>query len=232
MTEQQYRKRAKEAEILQLLIIDRKKKFDLAFKLISDEYTSFLMAITLKKGNNKEDAEDIVLKVMDDAQKALRDEQAYPAERLQTFELTSWLITLTLHECFHRYVGTRKRPSHEPLPPDESIGSGSISRLFAHSGQIPEEVLESKELMQAILNAFERLPLRYKKVMQLFVLEGWSQKEISIDLKLSYSNVRTRCARGFKLLQILVLEELRECGEENLAISLEMLIDTDEQEEE
>jgi RNA polymerase sigma-70 factor, ECF subfamily len=132
-------------------------------------------------------AEDLVQETYLRALSARR--KAAPSENLR-----GWLFTI-LHNAWRNQV--RRRPP-EPLDDGEEVRS---SVVWLAPPRDPEAELERTRLHQAVGEAVEALPERFREVVVLRCVEGFSYQEISSILGCPTGTVMSRLARGRALLR-------------------------------
>ncbi len=209
-----------DSEILRLLVEDRKENFDLVVITYNNRLIAFARTFV------KDEAEDVVQEVMSSTYSALQNEQAWPSERILEWDLCNWLFKSVKNGCSRVW---RTAKSQEILPTDEDIEMSRISHLFAISDGIPEKVFERKKIQVAIKRAIERLQLRYQKLAWLRDVEGRRYEEIAQMLGKNGNTLRVDHTHYFPVLQALLLVELRNCGEDERADSLEEHLKREEQ---
>lgn len=143
------------------------------------QYSNMLLHLAASRLDSPSDAEDAVQEVF------LKLLTAAPAFRDAEHE-KAWLIRTTLntaYDCRRRDVRRNQAPLEDApaaAPPESS----------------------------PLLSAVRALPDKYSAVIHLHYYEGYSIKEIAKLLGLLPPTVGTRLARGRKLLQQLLKEEL------------------------
>lgn len=156
------------------------QKGNISFEEVYDSYAPIIYRLALSHTCNKEDAEDVVHEVFlkyMKHEKTLKDEDHRRA----------WLIRVTINQSLD--LGRRKQiRSYLPLEDIEEQAS------------IEPELPEIYELLQGI-------PSKYRSIMVLHYLEGYSVGEIATMLKLSQSAVKMRLSRGRDNLKILMEKE-------------------------
>jgi len=82
---------------------------------------------------------------------------------------------------------------------------------LSYLGQIKEDNIEGliirAEVLGAIHAAIKDLPDRYKKIIELSLLEGKTNEEIAIDIGIAGQSVRNRKSEGLKLLRTKLLKK-------------------------
>ena len=151
------------------------------FETIYDKYSSMLYRLALTHVQTKEDAEDVVhdvfAKYLEAAHKLKDDEH----ER-------AWLVRVTVNKC-HDLIRKRKYRMHMSLD------------------DIHELPKEEKALLPDVFEVVATLPEKYKTVIVLHYLEGYSVEEISSMLRVSGSAVKMRLSRGRELLKNILEKE-------------------------
>lgn len=149
------------------------------FYEVYDKYSDILYRIALSHLQNREDAEDVVqdvfVKYMGTADR-FEDESHEKA----------WLIRVTINRC-HDFFRRNRVREYVPLENAETISSD-------------ENIEKSLELSE-LLTTLRKIPEKYKTVIVLHYLEGFSVEEISKTLKLSVSAVKMRLLRGREILK-------------------------------
>lgn len=84
-----------------------------------------------------------------------------------------------------------------------------------HNLQIAEEpdwTVDQPVTVERVIGEMEKLPEKYRHVLQLYLLEGYDHEEISEILGLSATSSRTRLMRGKDYLRALLNEKKHETG--------------------
>lgn len=102
----------------------------------------------------------------------------------------SWCATITKNVCF-KYLAKKQRMRFVPISPlmDEELNL--VSTLT------PEEILEGKEMLELI----KTLPVGYRKVFRMAVLEGFSHQEIALKLGIGSHSSSSQLARAKAMLR-------------------------------
>ena len=146
-----------------------------------EKYADMLYRLALSHLNHKDDAEDVVqevfIKYMNQT-KMFKDEEHEQA----------WLIRVTVNACYDmlRY---KNRRDHDAL--DNIVE-------FAAAEEKPDI---------GVLKLLEQLPAKYKTVIVLYYLEGFSIEEIAFMLRLSVSAIKMRMSRGREQLKKMIEKE-------------------------
>jgi RNA polymerase sigma-70 factor (family 1) len=112
-------------------------------------------------------------------------------------QLKSFLYTTIRNACLDYLRATKRHYSFQ----------AELSYL----GQIKEENIEGliirAEVLGAIHAAIKDLPERYKKIIELSLLEGKTNEEIAVDIGIADQSVRNRKSEGLKLLRVSLLNK-------------------------
>lgn len=159
-------------------------------KDLYDQYAPKLLGVAMRYSNNKEDAEDMLhdcfLIIYDQINK-------YRGEG--SFE--GWLRRIVVNNCLKRYSKKGIQLTFQEDGLEESVANET-------EDEIPENRNFSKD---QLLEALGELPAGYKAVFNLYVLDGFSHKEIGEALNISEVTSRSQFSRAKKLLQKILLKQ-------------------------
>lgn len=163
---------------LDQLIIDCKKKRPKAQEELYKRYASTLFSVCLKYASSYADAEDI----LQDAFMTIFDKvEQYKSKG--SFE--GWLKRISINTALQRY----RKPGVFNL-----INEGNIP-------EVTVEVAEESVPLDFLLGIIQELPDRYRLVFNLYVLDGYSHKEISNLLDISEGTSKSNLARARQILK-------------------------------
>ncbi|MBK9567379.1 MAG: RNA polymerase sigma factor [Saprospiraceae bacterium] len=160
-----------------------------AQKRLYEDHYSLMMALAMRYAGNNEDALDILHEAFLKVFKNLHKYQ-------EGTSLISWMRKITINTAIDFY---RKDIKHRS---DELDAAKQVST------NIPDAIstLSSEE----ILSALQRLPYSYRSVFNMFVIEGYSHKEISNLLGINESTCRSNLVKArTKLKEILLGSNFR-----------------------
>jgi len=151
------------------------------------ERAVFLVARGFLK--NDADAEEV-------AQEAVLKAFQNIAHFRQEAKFSTWLIQICINEAKMRLRKDR-RHLYESIENGQQNDEGDyIPKDFADWREIPSEALEQKELREALTQALNSLPEKYRTVLILRDIQHLSINETAEVLGLSESNVKTRLSRA------------------------------------
>ena len=160
------------------------------FQELTEKYQSKLYNFGLKMCGDRRDAEDMVQDTFLNVFKYLKD------FRYET-KFRNWLYRIATSTCIKRrrkskYAPERELSLDEFLPQDEAAIPDTVPRWAAQPlAQVLNEEL-SRHLKAAILD----LPDKYRLVLVLRDVEGFSTAETADILNLSTANVKVRLHRA------------------------------------
>lgn len=148
-------------------------------KILWNLYSSKLMALCLRYCKNQEEAED-----------ALMESFVRIYDKILTFRyqssLETWMRRITVN------ISINKLRSQKDIWKELSESEYELGYTDNAMYQ-----LEAKQIMQLI----ERLPVGYRTVFNLFVVEGYTHKEIAEMMGIDEGTSRSQLAKARKSLQ-------------------------------
>lgn len=142
-----------------------------------------LFTVCLKYSRSREEAED-----------NLQDSFLLIFEKIGQFKykgaFEGWLKRICMNTCLQRY---RKHRLFELVSEDIEDNEHL---------EVDEEVLS----LQFLLELIQALPNRYRLVFSLYVLDGFSHKEIAIQLEISEGTSKSNLARARAILKLKIEE--------------------------
>jgi RNA polymerase sigma-70 factor (ECF subfamily) len=154
-----------------------------AFDRLYDKYSPVLFGICLRYGADRSVAEDML---QESFMTIFSKIEGYRFEG--SFE--GWLKRITVNTAINIL---RKRNKHLHLRFDNDV-------YFEPSSTEVSPVDRMSE--QEILKCIQELPLGYRTVFNMYVIEGYKHKEIAECLGISENTSRTQLAKARKALQI------------------------------
>ncbi|MDR6225133.1 RNA polymerase sigma factor SigZ [Desmospora profundinema] len=111
-------------------------------------------------------------------------------------KLRPWIYQITRNALIDYY---RKKEPVKELPL-------FLSEFDKNPDQEEEDEDLSKELSQCLRPMIDQLPLKYREAIEMTELEGYTQKELSEKLGISFSGAKSRVQRGRKKLKQFMLD--------------------------
>ena len=171
-----------------------------AFDELTKRYIQKAYSIAYQMLSNPDDARDLVQDAFLEVFRTL--------ERFDTqYRFSTWLYRILINKCINfRKRETRRRMLSIPdfWSVRDQENPPLVPAILASTVTTPYEILEHKELSQAIHEALNTLSERHRTVVVLFDLEGLSHRQISEILHCPEGTVMSRLHHGrLKLKHIL-----------------------------
>lgn len=111
--------------------------------------------------------------------------------------LSTWLYTIASRACMRMRRKRKGEPEYE-LSLDELVptSEGEFRLQIPVDELTPEEALQNKELRQALDQAIDALPKKYRMVLVLRDMEGLQAKEVGTIMGLNERAVKSRLHRA------------------------------------
>jgi RNA polymerase sigma-70 factor, ECF subfamily len=167
------------------LIFLLKNKNQESFSDLYDSYSRALYGVTFKMVNDNEVAEDILQEVFI---KIWEHIDKYDASKGTLF---TWMINITRNSC--RDYFRSKHYQIQKLVSENSFENMNTDNKNPHV-TYQDENYELNELTQ-------RLEPKYKEIIDLVYIFGYSQEEVSKMLDLPIGTVKTRSRTAIKILR-------------------------------
>ena len=121
-------------------------------------------------------------------------------------KLSSWIYRISVNVCISRAMSKRKDIDY--LEENEKI----IHKNISEKTKNPEELFQSKEFRNIILNLISKLQPKYGSILTLYYFEEMSYREISGILKIPEGTIATHIFRAKTLLKDLFIKEINLLG--------------------
>ena len=169
------------------------------------EHLPALYNFALRLTRNDGDAEDLVQETF---LKAFRFFDKF----MPGTNIKAWLYRIAKNTFINRYRKKQRTPETVDFEKIESVYESIIESSQEPLGATPESDLLKGVLDEEVEAAIDGLPLEYKMVVVLSMVEEFSYKEIANILNCPIGTVMSRLHRGRKLLQQQLIEYAREKG--------------------
>lgn len=160
------------------------------FEKIYREHADRLFAFGQKLCGHVEDAKDLVQETFLNAYRGMKD---FRGEA----KVSTWLYAIAARVCIRKRRKKKDAPDRELsleefLPTDK----GEFRLQPVADGLDPEQALQNKELKNALEDAIQALPRRYRLVLVLRDMEGLSAREVGSIIGLNERAVKSRLHRA------------------------------------
>jgi RNA polymerase sigma-70 factor (ECF subfamily) len=171
----------------QLIDQCRQNNREAQFKLYQ-QYCNGMFIIANRLMDNPQDAEDAIQEAFINAFQKI---EQYKGE--VTFG--AWLKKIVINKCLDNLKSERKRKANEKV--------STIDMPFVETTWQVEDTVSITEIKIAI----QTLPDKYRRVIMLYLIEGYSHEEIAQILDITIITSRTRLRRGKQKLKILLKQQ-------------------------
>ena len=161
-------------------------KFDRLYR----DHVDLIYRYAYRLCGEAESAKDLVQETFLNAYQGLKD---FRGEA----QVSTWLYTIASRACIRMRRKRKGQPEHE-LSIEEFVptSEGEFRLQIPMDGLSPEEALQNKELRQALDQAIEKLPQKYRMALVLRDMEGLSAKEVGTIMGLNERAVKSRLHRA------------------------------------
>ncbi len=157
-----------------------------AQKELYNRYSPKMLAVCYRFAHSREDAEDMLqegfIKVF---------LQMHTFQSKGAFE--GWIRRIMVHTCIN-HLKKNKRFNE------------SVDLIQASSLQIREENIPSIVQAKQIVDCIRMLPLGYRTVLNLYAIEGYAHREISVMLDIEESTSRSQYTRARQMLEEILIK--------------------------
>src|SRR6186713_914771 len=152
-----------------------------------NKYSSKMLAVCYRYAHNREDAEDMLqegfIKVF---------LQVHTFENRGAFE--GWIRRIIVHTCINILKKNKKF-------------NESVDIIHATSIQVREESVSAIIQAKQVVECIRMLPIGYRTVLNLYAIEGFSHKEISLMLDIEESTSRSQYTRAKAMLEEILIRK-------------------------
>src|SRR5688572_10320752 len=158
-----------------------------AQKELYNRFSPKMLAVCYRFGHNREDAEDMLqegfIKVFS---------QIHTFRNQGAFE--GWVRRIIVHTCINNLKKNKKF--------NESVDINNATSLLVREESVPS-IVQAKQVVECI----RLLPLGYRTVLNLYAIEGYSHKEISLMLEIEESTSRSQYTRAKQMLEEILIRK-------------------------
>jgi len=158
-----------------------------AQEALYNRFSPRMLGVCYRFAKNREDAEDMLqegfIKVFTQLHQ-FRGEGA----------LEGWIRRIVVHTCINILKKNKKF-------------ADSVDIIHATSVHIREDMIPSIMQAKQVVECIRILPLGYRTVLNLYAIEGYSHKEISIMLDIEESTSRSQYTRAKAMLEEILLKK-------------------------
>ena len=152
-----------------------------------NKYSSKMLAVCYRYAHNREDAEDMLqegfIKVF---------LQVHTFENRGAFE--GWIRRIVVHTCINILKKNKKF--------NESVDIIHATGIQVREDSVPA-IIQAKQVVECI----RLLPIGYRTVLNLYAIEGYSHREISVMLDIEESTSRSQYTRAKAMLEDILIRK-------------------------
>ena len=169
------------------------------------EHLAALYNFALRLTRNERDAEDLVQETY------LRAFRFFDKFEPGT-NIKAWLYRILKNTFINRYRRAQRAPDTVDFEKIESVHESLVEQTTGALGEDPEQELMRVVLDEEVEKAIGELPIEYKMVVVLSMIDDFSYKEIADILNCPIGTVMSRLHRGRKLLEQKLLDYAQRKG--------------------
>jgi len=176
------------------LIQRAKKGDDAALEEIFKKYRQKIFSVSYRYLHNPDDAADVVQETFINAFKFFYKFNAKSG-------LSTWLVRICLNLCWHKRKSIEIKQFFEiSFDKDIETEEGDLTTQLADNRPLPSEEIEKKQELKKVSSAVDSLKKKYREMIILKDIEGYSYQECSKILNISQGTVMSRLHRARKVL--------------------------------
>ncbi|MBR6334492.1 MAG: sigma-70 family RNA polymerase sigma factor [Bacteroidales bacterium] len=168
-----------------------------AYAELVNLYQDSIYYLMMRIVKNSDDAEDLTQETFG---KAFRNLHAYSPQ----YAFSTWLYRIAVNNSID-YI---RHKNNSPQCIDDDLFNMTseqiIDRSSSNHTMTPEDVVIDKQRISMLRSAVQKLPEKYRKVVELRYYEELSYEEISETLNISLSNVKIQLLRAKNMLSDIV----------------------------
>lgn len=158
-----------------------------AQEALYNKFSPKMLGVCYRFARNREDAEDMLqegfIKVFTQLHQ-YRNEGA----------LEGWIRRIIVHTCINILKKNKKF-------------SESVDIIHATSIHVKEDMIPSIMQAKQVIECIRMLPIGYRTVLNLYAIEGYSHKEISVMLDIEESTSRSQYTRAKAMLEDILIKK-------------------------
>jgi len=169
-------------------IVEKVKQGDVnSFELLYDNYSAALFGVCLKILNDQELAEDVL---QDAYIKIWSNIQSYDNSKGIIF---IWMLNIACNSAIDKYRQQKKRSIRTIQNSTNDVGN-----VLSNSEEFNINTIGLNELLK-------KLPEDQQEIIEYLYFKGYTQQEVSDELKMPLGTVKTRSRAALKLLRDLFI---------------------------
>jgi RNA polymerase sigma-70 factor (ECF subfamily) len=176
-----------------LELVKRAKKNDpKAFERLLQKYRKSVYYMLLKMVNNTDDAEDLTQEAFAKAFNSL-------AKFDSKYAFSTWLFRIATNNCID-FIRKKRIQTVSIDTSYQNDDGDSMSFDIRDTSLNPNEVMLKQQRKEYLKKAVERLPAKYKRLVDLRYFQELSYEEVATELELPLGTVKAQLFRARELL--------------------------------
>lgn len=155
-----------------------------------DKYSGMLRGVCLRYVNNDFDADDLLqegfIKILDNISKYQ-----------DTGSFTAWMKRIMVN---HAINFCKKKNKQKFSEWNDSYSDDLVENDVDNSNKLENRILETNLDPSDIIKIIQELPDGYRMVLNLYVVDGYSHKEIAEKLNISVNTSKSQLSRARKMM--------------------------------
>ncbi len=163
-----------------------------AYEKLLKKYRKSVYYMLLKMVNNVDDAEDLTQEAF---AKAFNSLHKFDSK----YAFSTWLFRIATNNCID-FIRKKRVQTISIDTPYENDDGDSFSFDIKDPEDNPDEVMLRKQRKEYLSIAVEKLPAKYKKLVDLRYFQELSYEEVAVELDLPLGTVKAQLFRARELL--------------------------------
>jgi RNA polymerase sigma factor (sigma-70 family) len=159
-----------------------------AQKRLFDQFVNRLFRVSLRYVRNESDAEEVL---MNGFLKAFRSIGGFTYRDDNGLE--AWLRRIVVNEALQHLRANRNLPLFQ---------ADELAEIQPDTGPLPDSMLDAERIHRLIVE----LPPGYRTVFNLYVIEGYTHREIADQLRISENTSKSQLSKARALLQTWLIQ--------------------------
>ncbi len=181
-------------------LIERCKKGDIeSFEKLIEKYQVIAFNIAYRMIGNKEDASDMAQEALIKVFKSLKNFRGDSS-------FSTWFYRIVTNNCIDT-LRKMKKVTTVSLDKEFETESGSYTMEIADNKYLPDKLYEIKERQELVQNAIKKVPEKYRTMLILRDIQGFTYDEIVEITNNPLGTVKSRISRGRLLLKEILIKE-------------------------
>lgn len=185
---------------LERALIEKCKNGDIeSFEKLIEKYQVVAFNIAYRMIGNKEDASDMAQEALIKVFKSLKSFRGDSS-------FSTWFYRIVTNKCIDT-LRKMKKVKTVSLDKEFETESGSYSMEVADNKYLPDKLYEVKEKQELVQAALKKVPEKYRTVLVLRDIQGFTYDEIVEITNNPLGTVKSRISRGRLLLKEILIKE-------------------------